>query len=79
MKSLGGGVGDMIGGEEGAIFGSSCSSLSPGGACSASPSIPSALGQAGGMVQMAKTQSSAKLLSSVSTDSLKKQIPNIAS
>ena len=78
LKSLGNGASDMIGGEEGAIFGASCSALAPGGPCAAKPSVPAALGQAGGMVQMAKSQSSAKLLSSVASTSLKKQIPDIA-
>lgn len=77
LTSLGGGASSLVGAEEGAIFGASCSSLAPGGACSSLPSVPAALGQAGGMVQMAKSQASAKLLSSVSTDSLKKQVPNI--
>jgi len=76
MKKIAGGMSSIIGSELGAIKGATCSLLSPGAACGGSPSITNAVGTATGLVNMSKTQTSAKLLSSVATPALAKQFPD---
>ncbi len=76
VSGLSGGMSNVIGGENGAMNGATCSVLSPGAACGGAPSISNALGTANGLSNMAKTQSSAKLLASTATPALAKQFPD---
>ncbi len=73
VSGLSGGMSDVIGGENGAMNGVTCSLLLPGGACGGLPSITSSLGTASGLANMAKTTTSSKLLASVATPALAKQ------
>jgi len=75
IKNIAGGMSSIIGSELGAISGMTCSLFSPGAACGGSPSVSSALATATGLVSMAKTKSSAKLLASTATSALAKQLP----
>lgn len=76
VGNLSSGMSDTIGGEIGAMNGATCSILAPGAACGGAPSISNALGTANGLANMAKTETSAKLLSSVATPALAKQFPD---
>jgi hypothetical protein len=76
IKKIAGGMSSIIGSELGMISGMSCSLLSPGGACGGAPSLTTAASTATGLINMAKTKSSAKLLASVATPALAKQLPD---
>lgn len=66
LSSLGGGMDSLLGGEVGALLGGGCNSLG-GGGCG---STASAMGLAQGLVGLASTATTAKLVSSVATPSL---------
>lgn len=78
MGELGLGAEDMVGGEEGGIFSMTCSQLALGGACSGLPSLSDASGLAGSLANLASTESTAQLVDSVATGSLKTSLSNIA-
>lgn len=67
LSSLGGGMDSLLGGEVGSLLGGGCNPLGGGGGCG---STSSAMGLAGGIVGMAQTATTAKLVSSVATPSL---------
>lgn len=67
LSVFGGGMDSLLGGEVGSLLGGGCNPLGGGVACG---STSSAMGQAQGLVGMAKTATTAKLVSSVATPSL---------
>ncbi len=73
ISGLGKSMAKLIGGENGAMSGATCSLLMPGAACGGLPSISSAIGTATALSKMKDTVTSSKLLASVATPALAKQ------
>jgi hypothetical protein len=67
----GGAMGDMVSGEEAGIFGTGCSDVAGLAGAVSCESANQAKGLASSVVETAKIQSGAKIVSSIGTDNLK--------
>ncbi len=77
LGGAGGGMSDVTGGEAGAIFGAVCANFAPGANCGGVPSIAAAASMATAIKNgLMKTQTTAKLVASTATKSLKKVFPD---